>query len=842
MNKPVMDHWTTVKRIHQSALDVDPSERAAFLAETCGGDAALRLEVESLLAYAAEAESFLERPAADIAPTPPGEWREAALVGRTISHYQVLSLIGAGGMGEVYLARDPRLDRAVALKILPGEFAADPDRMQRFTREAKAASALNHPNVATIYDIGKSEGISFIVMEHVEGETIMARMGRPLTPSEVVDIAVQAADALDLAHAKGITHRDIKPANLMLTHRGNVKVLDFGVAKMAHNDEGSLNGDWTIEPVTGVGSIVGSAPYMSPEQIQGGEVDSRSDVFSLGVVIYQMATGHLPFSGSTRAEMKDRILHATPETMLRLNPDTPPELERITLKCLDKRTDGRYQSARELLTDLWPLKRHLDAVAARAASDAMRIERLKRSGSPPVAAAVNPGGADDASISDASGASEASELVARGWAHLRSGSFFEASDAVSVFQAATVIDPTYARAYAGLALAKIAQATNRRVLVEAFGEAKAAALRAVALDDQSADARVALGQVMVVAEWDWIAAERSFQRALAINPFHAEAYLYYGSLMEALGDLERGFPLKLQGLACDSTSVLAHLLIAVSYWNQRRYDDVIVWANKALDRDPQHHFARELLGGAYWKMGDLARAGELLSNSTASAEFGNEGFLLAVQFAGAGDLDAAFEQLQRLIDTRDPALIHLAVAPEWDSLRADPRFNQCLARMKLRPVTGPLRRSGCMTTIDEILQQEEQLAEAKRTLDLAAIDRIYAEDLLLTGVLGEPTCSKSGVMDEARRGIAQRDQAKAGGAQFETQTANEDVKVVALGDTAIANYRFVVTIKGPKLDVRRRYRTTNVWVKRDGRWQIVAAHMAFLLDPQQAAMLSGEHA
>ena len=191
-----------------------------------------------------------------------------------------------------------------------------------------------------------------------------------MTPSEVVDIAVQAADALDLAHAKGITHRDIKPANLMLTHRGNVKVLDFGVAKLTRHDEGSLNGEWTVEPVTAVGSVVGSAPYMSPEQIVGGDADSRSDVFSLGVVIYEMATGQLPFSGSTRAEMKDRILHAAPEPMMRLNPDLPPELERITLKCLDKRRDGRYQSARELLTDLWPLKRQLDANVARAMPDA----------------------------------------------------------------------------------------------------------------------------------------------------------------------------------------------------------------------------------------------------------------------------------------------------------------------------------------------------------------------------------------------------------------------------------------------------------------------------------------
>jgi tetratricopeptide (TPR) repeat protein len=509
--------------------------------------------------------------------------------------------------------------------------------------------------VATIYDVGESDGISFIVMEHVEGETLQARISRRMTAPEVVDIAVQAADALDLAHAKGITHRDIKPANLMLTHRGVVKVLDFGVAKVARSDEGSLNGDGTVEPVTAVGSIVGSAPYMSPEQIVGGDVDSRSDVFSLGVVIYYMATGQLPFSGSTLPELMDHIHHAAPEPMTGLNPDLPSALERITMKCLDKRTDDRYQSARELLTDLWPLKRQLDANAART----MRLV-------PPM--------------------SEALELVRRGWAHLRSGSFLQVSDAVSVFQAATVIDPTFAAAYAGLALAKVAQATNRHVRVEAFREAKAAALRALALDNESADAQVALGQVMFMAEWDWIAAERSFQRALAINPNHAEAYLHYGFLMEALGDLERGLHLKLRGLECDSTSTLAHVLIGISFWNLRRYDDVIVWANKALDRDPQHPLARRLLGAAYWKRGNFARASELLQTSTAQPELGKEELMLAVQCAWTGRLNAAFEHLQRLIDAREPGLVHLAVAPTWDSLRADPRFNECLARMKLRPV------------------------------------------------------------------------------------------------------------------------------------------------------------
>ena len=731
MNQLVMDRWTTVKRIHQSALDRGPSERAAFVNESCGGDETLRREVESLLTYASEAESFLERPAVDIAPKPPGASHEASLVGRTVSHYQVLSLLGAGGMGEVYLAHDPRLDRTVALKILPGELAEDADRMQRFTREAKAASALNHPNVATIYDVGESDGISFIVMEHVEGETLLARIGRRLTSSEVVDIAVQAADALDLAHAKGITHRDIKPANLMLTDRGHVKVLDFGVAKMARGDDPVRDGDWSVEPRTALGSVIGSGPYMSPEQIAGNGVDPRSDIFSLGIVIFQMATGQLPFSGATREEMMDHILHAVPAPITRLNPEMPLELERMAFKCLEKRARDRYQSARELLTDLWPLKRQLDET--RPMLDSARFQFLER----PV------------KIDDESPAAEASELVARGWAHLRSGSFFELSHAVSAFVAATDIAPAYAAAHAGLALTKVAQATTHDVPhLEALAEARTAALRALALDDKSADAQVALGQVMFFSEWDWTAAERSFQRALAINPNHAEAYLHYGGLMEALGQLTRGFELKRQGLECDSTSALAHVLIASSLWNQRRYDDVIVWVSKALDRDARHLFARELLVGAYSKKGDFVRQieqdlkrveargglsdesraalreivaeilhaykhegiagahqwilnheqrlGELISRTDREQGFSSDGVSPfergntiigpLVRSAEAGDLDKAFELLQRAIDVRDPGLVHLAVAPQWDSMRADPRFNQCLAHMKLRPI------------------------------------------------------------------------------------------------------------------------------------------------------------
>ena len=743
MSRPAIHHWEAVKRIHQFALEKDPSERTAFIAESCGDDETVLRAVQSLLMYDADAETFLEQPAIDMAAKSSSDPEDNTLVGRRLSHYQALSLLGAGGMGEVYLAQDPRLDRMVALKILPGDLAADPDRMQRFAREARAASALNHPNVATIYDVGESDGIHFIVMEHVEGETIATRIaGRPLSAFEVIDIAVQIADALDVAHAKGITHRDIKPANLMVTHRGHVKVLDFGIAKMTRGDERTLNDDWSVEPRTAVGSVIGSGPYMSPEQIAGGHVDPRSDVFSLGVVVYQMATRQLPFSGATRGELTERILHSAPEPITGINPDIPPELERITFKCLEKRAGDRYQSARELLTDLWPLKRQLDAT--RATQDSARFELLRRPDSTHGANWTKRAVGDEMSISGASPTSEASEFVARGFAHLRSGSFFELSDAVSAFLAATQMDPTYAAAHAGLALAKVAQATVRAVpYLEALDEAKTIALRALALDDKSADAQVALGQVMFFGEWDWIAAERSFQRALALNANHAEAYLHYGGLVEALGDLPRGLELKLQGLECDSTSALAHVLIAVSFWNQRRYDDVIVWLNKALDRDPQHLFARELLGGTYLMKGDWDRAleqdlkrveargpseetlaavkgiqaeilqvyhqdgpaaawrcilkhrqravdlvsdGALPQDRGAQEPRGNANLAIVTLYAEAGDLDTAFAHLQRAIDGRDPALVHLAVAPQWDSLRSDPRFNECLARMKLRPV------------------------------------------------------------------------------------------------------------------------------------------------------------
>ena len=356
-----MERWATVKRIHQAALDRDSGQRARFLDEACAGDETLRREVESLLAYQDRAEAFLESPAVEVSARAIDSSR-VTLVGRTLSHYRVQSLLGAGGMGEVYLARDPRLDRDVALKILPPDLALDADRMQRFTLEAKAASALNHPNVATIHDIGDSDGVRFIVMEYVDGQTLAEKIdGRPLPAADVVEIALQVADALDAAHAKGITHRDIKPSNLMLTPRGQVKVLDFGVAKTRRPETLTTSDAASTGTHTVVGRVVGSLPYMSPEQVLGREVDHRSDLFSLGVALYEMATGRLPFVGATTTEMMDRILNARPEPMTRLNTDVPPALERVVDKCLEKDVEHRHQTAHELLVALRQLQRHVNA-------------------------------------------------------------------------------------------------------------------------------------------------------------------------------------------------------------------------------------------------------------------------------------------------------------------------------------------------------------------------------------------------------------------------------------------------------------------------------------------------
>jgi serine/threonine protein kinase/Flp pilus assembly protein TadD len=764
-------------------------------------------------------------------------------VGQKLGHYRIVEKIGRGGMGDVYRAHDEHLDREVAIKVLLPEKLASHTSLGRFHHEAIALSRLNHPNICTIYDVDEHAGRQYIVMELLEGQTLDERIaGRPLRLDELLNLAIQIADALETAHGTGIVHRDIKPSNIFVLNRGRIKILDFGLAKLAMSLKGRSSAV-TEEHLTNPGVAIGTTAYLPPEQARGEEVDQRADLFSFGLVLYEMTTGRPAFSGNTSAMIVDAILNREPIPPARLNPGLPVELEQILYKALEKDRELRYQTAADLRADLKRLKRdlelgrlrvgkatrsrevggrehkavasHIKAIAVLPLANlsrnpeqdyfvdgmtealitdlaqigALRVisrtsaMRYKGSDKPlsEIARELNVDGFVEGSVMragdrvritaqlihaatdqhiwaksyerDLSDVLSLQSEVARAIAeevqakltpqesarlarartvnpaaheaYLKGRYYWARATEEAVrtslkyFEEAIAKDPRSALAYAGLSDA-YNQLCNPILEIVPQGEiiprAKAAATKALELDDTLAEAHISLGRIKFYFDWDWAGAEKSFRRAIELNPNYAYAHYVYALLLSALGRHTEAIQESTRALESDPVALLVNGVAGLIYCFARqfgiaeeqlrktlqldrnfmfahwilgglcllpmgRYDEAIVELQKAIAMSENVAHPRGLLGYAYAKVG---RKDDALRVLAELEELSQRRYVAPVSkafvYGGLGD-ERVFQELDEAYQQRSSSLVWGSVFPHWDDLRAQPRFQDLLRRM-----------------------------------------------------------------------------------------------------------------------------------------------------------------
>ena len=745
------------------------------------------------------------------------------MIGKTISHYKILEKIGEGGMGVVYKAKDTKLDRIVALKFLPKHLLCDEEAKTRFIHEAKAASALNHPNIATIHEIDEVEGECFICMEYVEGrslkEVIKGKETKAWDMGRIIDVGIQIGEGLSKAHQKGIIHRDIKSDNIMLTNEGLIKIMDFGLAKLKGAPQ-----------VTKAGTTVGTVAYMSPEQAKGEEVDHRTDIWSLGVIFYEMITGQLPFKGDYEQAVVYSILNEEPKSITDLRADLPGELEQIVNRALLKATDSRYQNTKEILIDLRKLKKKLEHMASKDETSAKKsqpsiavlpfrdmsaqkdqeylcegmaeniinaltqIEELhvvartsafafknKQEDIREIGRKLSVETLLEGSIQKAGNRLRITAQlvsVADGY-HLWSDKYdrdmadiFAIQDEISLtiveklkikllgqekaklgkrytdsleaynvylkgryfwskrtregllksldyFQQAIKQDPTYALAYAGIADCYNMLGYHFHLPPkEAFPKAKAAAEKALKIDETLAEAHTSLAHVRQYYNWDWLAAEKEYKRAIELNPSYPTAYQWYAEYLMLMGRDDESIAMGKRALELDPLSTVVGANLAFIFWLARRYDQAIEECQKVLEIDSDFWMAHNVLGRAYAEKEMYDKATEEIQKSIVLAGTEGSPFLwslgetfsrwgkkdkakkiladliklskrryispvsMALNYLGLGHKDKAFQWLEKAYRKRDNRMVYLKT-PFFDNLRSDPRYEKILKKMGL---------------------------------------------------------------------------------------------------------------------------------------------------------------